>query len=283
MAACVVCALVLSTPAMPRSTLRTRSLPRPTKRSVALPFLDAPAALDGRSFVGDAGFDPLNLATEESLPRLREAETRHARAAMVACWGWPIAEGGFWAAQKLVPVDSVCTGTDGCYIDQTAEGREAALQLADIGVISLCYWGVILALVIAGELRARALEGTSQPAFDPLRLWSDADSEKRRRLELAEIKHGRLAMVAVAYYWGLKLLATAGGSGAAALAVGVPRGSLTFAHQLWGETCVYSLTRGLSKATAVCLPQETNDAFEFVLSWEILFRTLTGYFREPYF
>ena len=55
-----------------------------------------------------------------------------------------------------------------------------------------------------------------------------------RRLELAELKHGRLAMAAVALHWATKL-AAARGSAAAALAAGVPRGALTFAHQLWGE------------------------------------------------
>ena len=55
-----------------------------------------------------------------------------------------------------------------------------------------------------------------------------------RRLELAELKHGRLAMAAVALHWATKL-AGARGSAAAALAAGVPRGALTFAHQLWGE------------------------------------------------
>ena len=55
-----------------------------------------------------------------------------------------------------------------------------------------------------------------------------------RRLELAELKHGRLAMAAVALHWATKL-AGAKGSAAAALAAGVPRGALTFAHQLWGE------------------------------------------------
>jgi hypothetical protein len=44
---------------------------------------------------------------------------------------------------------------------------------------------------------------------------------------------------------------------------------------------VYSLTR--QSAQALCYPQNTNEAFDYVLSWEILFRTLTGYFREPYF
>uniref|UniRef100_A0A7S0L6L5 Chlorophyll a-b binding protein, chloroplastic n=1 Tax=Coccolithus braarudii TaxID=221442 RepID=A0A7S0L6L5_9EUKA len=251
-------------------------LPNAPRQSLALPFIPAPLSLDG-SLVGDAGFDPLGLATVESLPRLRAAELRHARLAMVATWGWPIAESGFWIAQKLVPVKSVCTG-GGCYVDSTEGARQAALQLADIGVISVGYWGLLLAAAIAGELRARSLEGSGQPAFDPLSLWTAADAPEQERLELAEIKHGRLAMVAIAAHWATKLGAACG-SAAAAAAAGVPKGTLTFAHQLWSQTCVYSLT----KQTTICYPQFTNDQFDFILSWEIMFRVVTGYFREPYF
>ena len=246
----------------------------PVDRSLAVPFLPRPAALDG-TMIGDVGFDPLGIATTANLARMREAEIRHGRLAMVATWGWPIAEGGFALVQKLVPVSSVCTG-GGCYVDKTEEGRQAALQLADIGQVAIAYWGSLLALAVHGELRAR--QGCY---FDPLRLYVDADDTERVRLQLAELKHGRLAMCAVATYWSTKLVATVGGSAAAALAAGVPKGSLTFAHQLWGETCVYSLTR--QSAQALCYPQYTNEAFDYVLSWEILFRTLTGYFREPYF
>jgi len=279
-------------------------LPNAPRQSLALPFIPAPLSLDG-SLVGDAGFDPLGLATVESLPRLRAAELRHARLAMVATWGWPIAESGFWIAQKLVPVKSVCTG-GGCYVDSTEGARQAALQLADIGVISVGYWGLLLAAAIAGELRARSLEGSGQPAFDPLSLWTAADAPEQERLELAEIKHGRLAMVAIAAHWATKLGAACGSAAAAVslaqrgvhvqlpvmgsllsmhvhcypqAAAGVPKGTLTFAHQLWSQTCVYSLT----KQTTICYPQFTNDQFDFILSWEIMFRVVTGYFREPYF
>jgi hypothetical protein len=248
------------------------------------PGVKAPLHLDG-TMLGDVGFDPLGIATTETLPRMREAELRHARLAMVATWGWPIGEGGLWLAQKLVPTGDVCTG-NGCLIDQTGVGQKAALQLADIALASEIYWGALLTVAVVGELRARTLAresgGSSSPSFDPLQIWTNADGDERSRLELAEIKHGRLAMVAVATYWSTKLLG-AMGSANAALAAGVPKGALTFAHQIWGETCVYSLTQGLSKATTVCYPQYTNDAFDFVLSWEIMFRVVSGYFREPYF
>ena len=84
---------------------------------------------------------------------MREAEVRHGRLAMVAAWGWPVAEVGFAVAQRLLPVSSVCSG-DGCGVDRTEAGRQAALQLSDIGLISACYWGALLAAAVAGELQA---------------------------------------------------------------------------------------------------------------------------------
>lgn len=134
--------------------------PTPPRRSVALPFLSAPRALDG-TLVGDYGFDPLSIATPETLPRMRAAELRHGRLAMVATWGWPVAEGGLALAQRAVPVASVCSGV-GCAVDSTEAGREAALQLAQIGVASNLYWGALFVMACAGELRARSLEGSVQ-------------------------------------------------------------------------------------------------------------------------
>lgn len=141
-----------------------------TPRSVAIPLLQSPmigdvgAANDQhqktqtRSHTDAppptaAGFDPLGLATADNLQRMREAEVRHGRLAMVAAWGWPVAEVGFAVAQRLLPVSSVCSG-DGCGVDRTEAGRQAALQLSDIGLISACYWGALLAAAVAGELQA---------------------------------------------------------------------------------------------------------------------------------
>ena len=61
-------------------------------------------------------------------------------------------------------------------------------------------------------------------------------------------------------------------------------GRLTFAHQLWGETCVNSLRLGGKAAgiTSACFPQDVQP-FDGILSWEILYRVTPGYFAEPYF
>jgi len=59
--------------------------------SVSVPFLKRPTNLDG-THAGDVGFDPLGLSEKLDLYTMMEAETRHARLAMLAVVGWPLAE-----------------------------------------------------------------------------------------------------------------------------------------------------------------------------------------------
>ena len=62
-------------------------------RMMSWPFqmFKAPSYLDG-SLAGDAGFDPLGIASKETLFNLRECEIKNARIAMLASVGWPAAE-----------------------------------------------------------------------------------------------------------------------------------------------------------------------------------------------
>lgn len=56
------------------------------------PFLLSPPALDG-SFAGDVGFDPLGFSKDKStLIKMRDAELKHSRLAMLAAVGWPMSE-----------------------------------------------------------------------------------------------------------------------------------------------------------------------------------------------
>ena len=248
--------IVLGLPRGSPSSMTTTA----ASRSIALPFLPRPAALDG-SLVGDRGFDPLGIATSESLPRLREAEVRLGRLAMVATWGWPVAVLGFGIATRVVPPSAVCTG-NGCDIDGPLGA--SALPLESIRTAAFAYWCLLLFASVAGELtaRERGTVGDLRGSFDPLRLADDP--QEVERLQLAELKHGRLAMCALAFFWGRKCLTES---------------SYTFAHQLGGQTCVFNLK---AAGQGLCYEQ-TVPQFDFVLSWEILFRVLTGYFSEPYF
>jgi hypothetical protein len=65
--------------------------------SAALPFLECPPLLrpdaNAPDYAGNCGLDPLRLATDKyQLAFYREAEIKHARLAMMAAAGWPVAE-----------------------------------------------------------------------------------------------------------------------------------------------------------------------------------------------
>merc|ERR1719379_3216596 len=74
------------------------SKPKPAEKSEALPWADRPKSLEGTSFVGDSGFDPLGLFGADPLKLgwdqqfYREAELKHARPGMLAALAYPVQE-----------------------------------------------------------------------------------------------------------------------------------------------------------------------------------------------
>lgn len=172
--------------------------------SQALPFLTRPLHLDG-SLAGDVGFDPLGFASasNERLVFMREAEIKHSRLAMLATAGWIMSElvgdklsalantatpllrygdrvpsvlnGGlghslepFFPAFAAIMVLAGCTETVQSYISSSNPQRYASQSIGDIG-------------------------------FDPLGMYSfrGDTADGRKSMESAELKHGRLAMLAI--------------------------------------------------------------------------------------
>ena len=86
--------------------------------SQALPFLECPPLLrpsaNAPDYVGNCGLDPLRLSKDRhSLAFYREAEIKHARLAMMAAAGWPVAE--LWDRQiaALFGLPNVLDANDG--------------------------------------------------------------------------------------------------------------------------------------------------------------------------
>ena len=76
----------------PRRMKAERKERRAPRQAQWFPMLLSPPALDG-SFAGDVGFDPLGFSKDkESMYRMREAEIKHSRLAMLAAAGWPLSE-----------------------------------------------------------------------------------------------------------------------------------------------------------------------------------------------
>ena len=167
------------------------------KMSEAIPFLNCPAVLRYSALAGNAGFDPLGLAkNREQLWEYREAEIKHARLAMLAAVGWPVSElldrdiADFFQAPAMLD--------DGDRVPTVLNGG--------MGHVRPEFWGFCLGLCAAidmyGVVKARRGGPDYFPGnlgFDPFNFYPD-DRLVQERLKLAEIKHGRTAMMGVAGY-----------------------------------------------------------------------------------
>jgi len=165
--------------------------------SVLIPFLPEPGY---RAFAanvpGDSGFDPLSLCTDvETFVQYREAEVKHARLAMIAALAWPVAE----------------------LVDQQVEDSGLAGPLSETGG-KVLFGGlgdsfveafIALALIVGAvfELTQKTNKDTpGDVGFDPLGFASFSPPgisgflpAGRPWVYEAELTHGRLAMMAIAY------------------------------------------------------------------------------------
>jgi len=161
--------------------------------SQSLPFMARPVMLDG-SIAGDVGFDPLGFAKSEAdLMNYREAEIKHARLAMLAAAGWPVSE---LFDKKIANVFGATPVLD-------ASDRAPSVLNGGLGKISPLYWVGCVVAAAAIDAYGISRSKSNDPAyfpgnlgFDPLGMYPK-DEEGQQRMQLAEIKNGRLAMIAV--------------------------------------------------------------------------------------
>jgi hypothetical protein len=160
--------------------------------SQALPFMARPSALDG-TLAGDVGFDPLGFAkNSDDLMKYREAEIKHSRLAMLAVAGWPISE----------LFDAKLANTFG--LDPLVQSGDRAPSLFNGGLdkVSPIYWiaclGLAAAVDVYGITKASKKAGyiPGDLGFDPLGVFPK-DKEGQEWFQLAEVKNGRLAMIAI--------------------------------------------------------------------------------------
>ncbi|KAL7490905.1 hypothetical protein ACHAWT_000431 [Skeletonema menzelii] len=165
--------------------------------SQALPFLPRPKLLDG-SLPGDVGFDPFNLSggDKASLMNMREAELKHARLAMLAAVGWPLAELFDGKIATALGLQSALTST----------GASPSLLNGGLDKIEPDYWVIVASIAGLAELSSKETKeekGKNYIAgdcgFDPLGLFPQ-DKEGMMAMQTKEIKHGRIAMMAVLGY-----------------------------------------------------------------------------------
>mmetsp|Transcript_43793 Transcript_43793/g.48747 ORF Transcript_43793/g.48747 Transcript_43793/m.48747 type:complete len:366 (-) Transcript_43793:29-1126(-) len=186
-----------STDRLSRSTqLSEKFQSTPTRKSQAIPFVNAPPMLDG-TMAGDAGFDPLGFAsTKLDLTTMREAEIKHARLAMLAAAGWPLSE---LFSKGIANQFGMASALD------EATGRVPSVLNGGMGRISPIYW--IGCIAVAAGVDLFVINSSSKQKgyfpgkldFDPLGLYPK-DEKGQQWMQTAEIKNGRLAMLAITGY-----------------------------------------------------------------------------------
>ena len=194
-----------SLPLVPTTDVQTQVVEEdcrlPTQKgkqmSESIPFLKCPPVLAESGLAGNVGFDPLGLATsEEQLNDYREAEIKHARLAMLAAVGWPLSELEDRDIASYFNIPSVLDDGD----------RVPSILNGGMERIDPRFWGFCLGMSAAIDMYGISKARRESPdyfpgnlGFDPLNLFPP-DREGRENMKLAEIKHGRVAMVGVTGY-----------------------------------------------------------------------------------
>lgn len=124
---------------------------------------------------------------------MREAELKHSRLAMLAVVGWPLAE----------LFDKPLADALGLPTALTKTGSSPSFLNGGLEKIDILYWGAVIALAGVVEIEIAKLKEEKgknyQPGdvgFDPLGLLPSS-KEGQLSMETKEIKHGRLAMMAL--------------------------------------------------------------------------------------
>ena len=162
----------------------------PLLYSRALPGQPRPAGLNSIALAGDRGFDPLNLAKDkETLLQFRAAEIKHARLAMLAAAGWPLAEVWDKSLANLIGADSPIADNG---------GLSPSLLNGGLDKIAPAYWAfvVLAAAAVEGLGFVMKSETPGDYGFDPVGLYPK-DAEGQMLMQDKELIHGRVAMVAI--------------------------------------------------------------------------------------
>lgn len=162
--------------------------------SSSLPFLPQPALLDG-TLPGDRGFDPLNFASDaNALQWQRRAEVKHARLAMLAAVGWPVAEflhkdiaSAFELPTLLASGDRVPSVLN----DGLAHASFPAFWIATIAVAG------IIEIQETVEANVSCKLNPADRGFDPLNVLGGKNMKQKHFMQEAEIFNGRLGMLAI--------------------------------------------------------------------------------------
>merc|ERR1711939_987156 len=147
--------------------------------------------------IDDIAWDPLNLATEANLADYREAELKHGRLAMLAVAGYFASEAWEPIFAKIVGAKDELIETAGrapSLLNGGLEESQIPWFLLTVGI------GASFAEIFSQQLKQAnpAMYEPGNMGFDPLGLFP-TDKAEQDQYKLAELKHGRLAMIATSF------------------------------------------------------------------------------------
>jgi len=150
-------------------------------KSESLPFMEAPAHLDG--MVGNVGFDPLGLSTPANIKWMREAELKHGRICMLAWTGYVLVDLGVrFPGAKYAAVTSWSAANGDL-------NYELFFLLLWVGTFETIGFTQIYEMI---DSDANSDRQPGDFGFDPLNLLPGHEDWYK----LAELTHGRAAMMA---------------------------------------------------------------------------------------
>lgn len=196
------------------SSMEVKTPRRAPRQAQWFPMLLSPTGLDG-TFAGDVGFDPLGFTggNIEGTIKMREAELKHSRLAMLAAAGWPLSELWHKEIADALGLESILANADKA--PSVLNGGLSNVWIIATGVISLVIGGLLEFRTFAEKEKDDYMPGNM--GFDPLNLHGirgsfgldkvmeqrtpeEKAADARKDMELCEIKHGRLAMLAITGY-----------------------------------------------------------------------------------
>ncbi|OSX72590.1 hypothetical protein BU14_0422s0022 [Porphyra umbilicalis] len=142
------------------------------KASKALPFMEAPSTLKEDQY-GYFGFDPLKLSSWLDQDWAAKGEVKNGRVAMLACVGWMVAEFVHLPDPQF----------------QNPNQLQAMMQVHWGGWVQIVAFTSLFEILTLDKM----FDGERDAAdldFDPIGLDTP-------RMRLAEVKHGRLAMLGI--------------------------------------------------------------------------------------
>ena len=134
---------------------------------------------------------PFQLAeSSERLAFYREAEIKHARLAMLAAAGWPMAELLNKPLSEALGVNSLLTKA----------GESPSILNGGLGNVPAVYWAAVLGLAVFVESKSLDTQlniGKRDPKYLPGMLDFDPLNADSPMMRNAEITNGRIAMIAI--------------------------------------------------------------------------------------